>query len=94
MKKFWDALLGILAPEKYLHNRSFRDAEEHEKTRQALNAELALKAMELAKHGMVVELKCTNSGWVEFRAVPTDGSPAFTYNGSAFDVQVPARRGH
>lgn len=90
MKKFWDAVLGILAPEKYLHNRSLRDGEVHERQRQ----ELALKAMELAKHGMVVELKCTNSGWVEFRAVPTDGSPGFTYNGSAFDAQVPARRSH
>ncbi len=87
-------MLGILAPEKYLHNRSLHDGEVHERQRQALNAQLALKAMELAKHGMVVELKCTNSGWVEFRAVPTDGSPGFTYNGSAFDAQVPARHSH
>jgi hypothetical protein len=94
MKRFWDAVLGILAPEKYLHNRSLRDGEVHERNRHTLNSQLALQAMELAKLGHAVKLSCTNSGWVELQVIPNTGEPSFTYNGSAMDVSIPTRRGH
>ena len=79
--KLWDAVLGLLAPNKYLHNRSLRDSDDHERQRQATNTALAMKAFDVAQTGAAVELKCTNCGWVELRVVPGDGEPAFTYNG-------------
>jgi hypothetical protein len=86
-RALWDAVLGLLAPTKYLHNRSLRDSDLHEKARQEVNTALALKAFEVAQSGAAVDLKCTNSGWVELRIIPADGGPSFTYNGRTINAK-------
>lgn len=90
--KIWDALIGLLAPNKYLHNRSLRDSDAHERQRHATNTALAMKAFEVAERGAAVELKCTNSGWVELRVVPNQGKPSFTYNGRTIHAATELER--
>ena len=92
--KLWDAVLGLLAPSKYLHNRSLRDSDAHERQRHATNTALAMKAFEVAQTGAAVELKCTNSGWVELRVVPGNEEPTFTYNGRTINDPTELERGH
>ena len=52
--RIWQALLGLLAPEKYLHNVSLRDSDAHERQRHATNARLAEQALEVARTGAAV----------------------------------------
>jgi hypothetical protein len=92
MTWLWDGLLGILAPNKYLHNRSLRDSDAHERMRQEINTALALKCLTMAENGSAVELKCTNGGWVELRVVPRDGEPPFTYNGRTINDKTELER--
>lgn len=93
MSKLWDGLLGLLAPGKYLHNRSLQDGEAHEQQRHLRNVALAEQCLLLAQQGAAVELRCTNSGWVELRVMPGN-EPAFTYNGRTTDVGTEIERRH
>ncbi|PIW97115.1 hypothetical protein COZ82_01350 [Candidatus Kaiserbacteria bacterium CG_4_8_14_3_um_filter_38_9] len=93
--RLWDAVLGLLAPNKYLHNRSLRDSGAQERQRHAINTALAMKAFEVAqKTGAAVNLRCTNSGWVELCVVPGDGKPTFTYNGRNINDPIELERSH
>jgi len=91
--KLWDAILGLLVPSKYLHNRSLRDSDAHERQRHSTNTELAKQAFALAEKGNAVGLKCTNSGWVELRVMPNEKS-SFTYNGRSTDATTELERRH
>jgi hypothetical protein len=91
---FWEAFLGMFAPEKYLHNRSLRDAEAHERRRHETNVSLARDALAIAQQGYAVELKCTNSGWVELRVVSSPDAPSCTVNGRVIDGDFTNQRRH
>ena len=73
-------IVALLAPEKHLHNQSMALQQKTQDEYAERNAFLAQQAMEMAKDGYSVELKCTNGGWVELRIIPP-GNDARVVNG-------------
>ena len=71
MVNFRTWMIGLLAPEKILHSVALARADNHEANRLATYDAMLTKAVDLAWAGHDVELRCTNSGWVEFRSKPT-----------------------
>jgi hypothetical protein len=71
MNSFRMWMIGLLAPEKLLHGAALARKDNHEAHRLATYDAMLSKAVDLAWAGHDVELRCTNSGWVEFRSKPT-----------------------
>ena len=83
MLRIVDAVCAILAPDRHLLGTSLRASEQADAEKFARNAALTMEAMKLAKMGHRVQLKLTNSSWIEFTSEPAQ-RPEF--NGKTIDA--------